>query len=333
MTQQLQEGGFSYESYTRTALPGDASTRRYFRLTPDAGDGPAASLILMIFEGASRQADAENFVEATDLFTSLGCPLPAIVQTALPEGTLILEDLGDVTLEQVVAGDAFSYPLYEEAIRILVRIQARCGTKRRAHPAIFDRNLDAGRIGFELDFLRRHGLERERNLSAAESRSVDAAFARIIEKVGTMPRVLNHRDYHSRNIMVRGEKITLIDFQDALMASPFYDVASLLRDSYAAIPAAAARELFDGYLDAARAAQVTLPASNEKAAALFDLVAYQRNVKALGTFAFQGHVRGRRQFLDSIPNTCRHIAANPEASHPVLSPLTELIMERLGESR
>jgi aminoglycoside/choline kinase family phosphotransferase len=340
MTRPEAEGDFSWSAYGAHPLPGDASTRKYFRLVPRAGHGPsprgtARSLILMVFEGAGAAEAGENFPAATRLFQSLGCPVPGIVHAGTSSAgqagvRFVLEDLGDVTLEQAAAKPPFPRPLYDQALELLIRIQSRSRGMERAYPRIFERRLGAEKIRFELGFLRTHGLESGAALSRAEARALDRAFAAIVEKVAALPRVLNHRDFHSRNIMVRGGAIALVDFQDALMASPFYDLASLLRDSYTAIPAAESNRFFTRYLAAARAASIPVPESDGRAAALFDLVALQRNVKALGTFAYQGLVLGRTGFLASIPKTLKDVRGNPAVEEPEFAPLPDLLESRLG---
>jgi aminoglycoside/choline kinase family phosphotransferase len=246
------------------------------------------------------------------------------------DGVIVVEDLGDILLEDIAGRPEFPRHLYEAAVDTLLAIQVRSRGREAGWPAIFGRAIDAEKIAFELDHLKRHGLERGRGLSASEARAVDRAFALIIDEVAALPRVLNHRDYHSRNIMVTAGRIAIVDHQDALMASPFYDLASLLHDSYVALPRDALEALRAGYLDEARFAGLPVPESDELAFKQFDIVALQRNAKALGTFAYQGHVRGREYFLESIPKTLSDIRGNPAAARPELAPLAGLLEDRLG---
>jgi aminoglycoside/choline kinase family phosphotransferase len=336
MTRPEAERAFPFDDYRSLPLPGDASTRRYFRLLPRNRGGqsrqglPAGPLIRMVFEGDDAAAAGRNFMEAARLFRSLRCPVPAIVHADAAAGCFVLEDLGDVTLEQAAADADFPRSLYDRTVDLLVAIQSRSRGLEAAFPAIFSRRLGAGKIRNELGFLRTHGLENLKPLTGAEARTVDRAFDALTERVAALPRVLNHRDYHSRNIMVRGEAIALVDFQDALMASPFYDLASLLRDSYTTVPAAESKRLFARYFEAAREADVPVPEDAAHAAQIFDIVALQRNVKALGTFAYQGLVLGRRHFLGSIPRTLAHVQGNAAVAAPELACLPEILQSRLG---
>ena len=322
---------FHRDAYKAVVLPGDASTRRYYRLHPRSANDDEMSLILMSFEGPARIDDTDKFVTATDLFQSVGCPVPEIVYISRQEGFIVQQDLGDTTLEST-AGKAVH--LYERALEVLLRLQRGSGKFRDVYPEIFARQMDAARIEFELEFFKTNGLELNGPLLSREERIVEKAFSCLAGCIDPLPRTLNHRDYHSRNIMfVRGEDgddIAVVDYQDALMASPFYDAASLLRDSYVELPQTTARNLLEGYLGEANRAGIPLPAGRSEAVALFDLVALQRNIKALGTFAHQGVGLGKSHFLSSIPKSLDLIRANPEGKRPALSPLVDLVCHKLG---
>src|SRR5205814_10459460 len=87
---------------------------------------------------------------------------------------------------------------------------------------------------WELNFLLRHVVEGDRGVSLAESerRALGEEWSAIAGEVAGEPRVLCHRDYHSRNLMLHDGRLHIIDFQDARMGPDTYDLASLLRDSY-----------------------------------------------------------------------------------------------------
>src|SRR4029079_18927130 len=111
-------------------------------------------------------------------------------------------------------------------------------------------------------------------------------WASIVNELANEPRVLCHRDYHSRNLMLSDGNLHIIDFQDARMGPDTYDLVSLLRDSYVAI---ADRELDEliAYFLALKARAGAPAAADEDFRRRFDLMALQRNLKALGTFGYQ----------------------------------------------
>ena len=119
------------------------------------------------------------------------------------------------------------------------------------------------------------------------------------------PRVLCHRDYHSRNLMWRDERLCIIDFQDARLGPDTYDLASLLRDSYVDLPGQVVDELIAYFL-----ALQGRSAEGAEFRRRFDLMALQRNLKALGTFGYQTTTRSNPVYIQYIPRTLNYVRAN-----------------------
>ena len=110
--------------------------------------------------------------------------------------------------------------------------------------------------------------------------------------------MLCHRDYHSRNLMVQDRQLYIIDFQDARMGPDTYDLASLLRDSYV--------DLADQTVDELIAYFLALTGQSEGEREFrdrFNLMALQRNLKALGTFGYQTTARRNPVYIQYIPRT------------------------------
>ena len=120
----------------------------------------------------------------------------------------------------------------------------------------------------------------------------------VTRELAAEPRVLCHRDYHSRNLMLHDGSLYIIDFQDARMGPDTYDLASLLRDSYVDI---ADRELDEliAYFLALKGREPTPREFRRR----FDLMALQRNLKALGTFGYQTTTRRNPVYIQYIPRT------------------------------
>jgi len=110
-----------------------------------------------------------------------------------------------------------------------------------------------------------------------------SAIADILQRPDIF--VLNHRDFHSRNIMISGRGHCIIDFQDARMGLPHYDLASLIRDSYVHLDDALYETLLDYYYRSARERDITAMERDEFDYYM-DIMAFQRNVKALGSFGW-----------------------------------------------
>src|SRR5919204_338193 len=131
-------------------------------------------------------------------------------------------------------------------------------------------------------------------------------YAAIVEELADERRVLCHRDYHSRNLMLKEGTLYIIDFQDARMGPDTYDLASLLRDSYV--------DLSDRDVDDLIAYFLALKGrpDDEDFRRRFDLMALQRNLKALGTFGYQTTTRRNPVYIQYIPRTLRYAARNLE---------------------
>jgi hypothetical protein len=118
-----------------------------------------------------------------------------------------------------------------------------------------------------------------------------------------------HRDYHSRNLMVQGDRLRILDFQDARLGPPQYDLASLLRDSYVQLPFEWEEELLDYYLQRT-AKEEDFSQDRDRFVEIFNATCLQRNLKAIGTFASQKTLRGNDAYLEYIPATLAHIKRN-----------------------
>ena len=138
--------------------------------------------------------------------------------------------------------------------------------------------------------------------------------------------MLCHRDYHSRNLMLHEERLYIIDFQDARMGPDTYDLASLLRDSYVDLPEQTVSELIAYFL----ALKGTTDPSSETFRERFDLMALQRNLKALGTFGYQTTARRNPVYIQYIPRTLRYVRDNLER-HPRFARLREVLAAHVEE--
>ena len=189
--------------------------------------------------------------------------------------------------------------------------------------------FDVEKLTWELDFFLRHYLAAYRNavLPQAEFDAVRGEFKVIIEELAAEPRVLCHRDYHSRNLMLSQGQLYLIDFQDARMGPDTYDLASLLRDSYVDLNDIAINELI-AYFLALKGSSV--PEADFRAR--FDLMALQRNLKAMGTFGYQTTTRQNPVYIQYMPRTLRYVRDTLHR-YPRFARLHELLSPHIDELR
>jgi aminoglycoside/choline kinase family phosphotransferase len=308
-------------------LAGDASTRRYYRVR-NAPGAPLPSIVVMRYPEELPPEEELPFLNVHRYLMAAGVPVPAVYRSDPKANLLFLEDAGDTMLEDAVRdlGVGGGLPLYEQCVEILVRIQSE-GTRALDGKAIPPGlSFDVAKFSEEIDFFLLHAVREYGGiaLSDREERAIGDLFHPFLEQLSALPRVLAHRDYHSRNVMVIGpaktsghRNLRVLDFQDARMGNVFYDLASLLRDSYVTLPEDAVGDLRYAWRHAAttelRAAAGDPGAFDWR----FDLAALQRNVKAIGTFGNQAHNRGKRIYLRFIPPTVAHLRGNFERNPPM----------------
>ena len=308
-------------------LAGDASTRRYYRVGIAPG-APVPSVVVMRYPDELPPETELPFLNVHRYLAAAGIPVPVVYRSDPKANLLFLEDAGDTMLEDAVRGLGVggSLPLYEQCVEILVRIQSE-GTGALDGKAIPARlSFDVAKLTAEIDFFFRHAVREFGGipLSDREERAIGDLFRPFLEQLSAFPRVLAHRDYHSRNVMVIGSAKTpahrnlrVLDFQDARMGNVFYDLASLLRDSYVTLPEDAVEDLRYAWRNAATAELRGAAGDPGAFAWRFDLSALQRNVKAIGTFGNQAHNRGKRIYLRFIPPTVAHLRGNFERNPPM----------------
>jgi aminoglycoside/choline kinase family phosphotransferase len=307
-----------------TALSGDASTRRYYRLTAPEGTA-ILSLHLEPF-------DAEHlpFIVMRHLMAGWGIPVPAILDQDGPRGILVLEDLGDLTLQEALRGASARQreEFYRTAVDQLVTLQREAARGPRRAPC-FQVTFDIEKLAWELHYFFKHFLEGHRgaNLSVEDRSVLSGGFHRLSAEIASWPRVLCHRDYHSRNLMRHGDRLLWIDFQDARMGPATYDLVSLLRDSYVDVEEEFQQERAEEFR------QKALPREHpEVFRRRFDLMSVQRNLKALGTFGYQASVKGNRVYLPYIPRTLANARRNL-SRYPELGPVWRVLANHIKELR
>jgi aminoglycoside/choline kinase family phosphotransferase len=313
-------------------LTGDASDRRYFRVLLQ--DEPAQ--VLAVHPGPI-DFDALPFVNVAKLLSEMPVPVPRILGHSDQLGIIALQDLGDVTLQAHLgaASPAQHAALYRQAVSFIDTLQRRGAEMASPDYVPYNIAFDVEKLTWELQFFTKHFLEAYRGaqLGAASRDALAAEFAAIAEELASEPRVLCHRDYHSRNLMLHDGSLYIIDFQDARMGPDTYDLVSLLRDSYVDFTEAQV-DAFIAFFLALRSSRPEGdgPSDHEEFRRRFDLMALQRNLKALGTFGFQTTSRQNTVYIQYIPRTLNSARANL-VRYPRFARLTTLLAEHLEELR
>jgi aminoglycoside/choline kinase family phosphotransferase len=327
--QYLTEAGLTSRSARVVPLTGDASDRRYFRVL--MRDGP--SQVLAVHPQAIDFGRLP-FANVARLMSRMPVPVPAILGHSDPLGIIALQDLGDVTLQAHLgaASPAEHAALYRQAVTLIETLQRR-GTELASPEYIpYGIAFDVEKLTWELQFFTKHFLEGYRGavLTPAAREALAVEYAAIAEELAGEARVLCHRDYHSRNLMLHEGRLYIIDFQDTRMGPDTYDLVSLLRDSYVDFTEQQVDELIAFFLALRGVAGATANVGEFKRR--FGLMALQRNLKALGTFGFQTAARANPVYLQYIPRTLTYARANMER-HSRFGRLRELLSAHLDELR
>lgn len=305
LEQYLAEQQLTDQTLKVVPLTGDASDRRYFRVLLKN-----SKPIVLALHAGPIDYNAMAFVAIARLLSEVPVPVPKILHHSNALGVLGLEDLGDVTLQAHLgaATPAEHAALYRQAVTFIARMQDRGEALRSDAYPPYRIAFDVDKLSWELEFFVKHYLVAYKGAtpSDAERDALRAEWSSIVEELANEPRVLCHRDYHSRNLMLHDGSLYIIDFQDARMGPDTYDLVSLLRDSYVDLTP----QQVDGLMAYFLAHKGGPAPDEEEFRRRFDLMALQRNLKALGTFGYMTTSRNNTVYIQYMPRTVAYVKAN-----------------------
>jgi aminoglycoside/choline kinase family phosphotransferase len=310
-------------------IPGDASSRRYYRVLSGG-----KSYIVMRMESFADQGMQLPFLVVQKHLALHGVDVPAVMDVDPGRGFVLLEDLGDTTLLrrlQDVSSQDVERHLYERAIDVLVQLQFETHPSRaKGQIEAYSLRFDQEKLVWEMNNTVEHFYEihLKRIISPSDRKIMDRDFNLICRTLADEPTFFAHRDYHSRNLMIvpgsgERERFVMIDFQDARMGPAQYDLASLLRDSYYQLEETQIDRLLDYYI-ARREAAFGEHLDRGHFKKIFDLMSVQRNFKAIGSFASFLNRRNDATYLKYIGNTFENIRRNL-LRYPEYSQLREVL--------
>ncbi len=278
------------------SVAGDASNRRYFRLRL------ADRTAIVVYAPPATEKNHE-FVRVAGLFAAADVRVPEVLAADFGRGFLLLEDLGDELLLPGLTPDTADRD-YARAGNILLQLAA-LQVDDAALP-VYDERLLTEEVGrFEQWFVK--GLL-QYDLPGEELALWQAVATRLVASALEQPRVLVHRDFHSRNLMrLRDGALAVIDFQDAVSGPVTYDPVSLLRDCYIRWPAQQVRGWALAHRDALVAREILPPTTDATYLRWFDLMGLQRHLKVLGNFARLAVRDGRDAYLKDLPMVIAYI--------------------------
>lgn len=289
----------------RAPLAGDASFRRYERLTRDTGD----RAVLMIAPPTQGE-DTRPFTNVARFLTEAGFSAPRLYAQDHASGLILLEDLGDDLFARVVRPE-IEADIYRAAVDVLVTL----------HKATPPRSIGS------------YGVEVMRHLAGLPAEwygAKDGYLAELdtlLRATDNLMDVVTLRDYHAENLIWLPDRdgvarVGLLDFQDAARGHPAYDLVSLLEDARRDVPDAIRTEMIRHYVTMTRRQPQTFARD-------FALLGAQRNLRILGVFARLSKRDGKARYLDLIPRVWSHLMR--DLSHPALATLRAAVLRDLPQ--
>ena len=298
ISQQLNTTEFSI-----TQLAGDASARRYYRVIQDE-----KTYVLMSWEPFEK----ENypFLSVQRQLAHCHVQVPEIIGVGEKLGVLLQEDLGDLTLERKFwenARQEASEDFYIKTLDELIKVHDQAtvsDVKSTANVTVFD----TAKFMWEMNYAKDNLLLGLLKLKLSDSAlaELDQAFQSFCSNLAAQPKVICHRDFHSRNVMIKRNKVYLIDFQDARLGPAQYDLVSLFKDSYVDMNDEYSQRLMNYYLDHSKIRK-TAQFSEEEFYKIYELQSLQRCFKACGSFASFMNLRSDKRYLKYLNPTLKRV--------------------------
>jgi len=301
---------------TLTAASSDASFRRYFRW-----EGAGRSFVVM--DAPPPQENCKPFVDIAFLLAKSGINVPKIYAEDLERGFLLLNDLGNKTYLDVIDGENADV-LFSDALKALLAFQQL--------PMVAPLpSYDVALLRRELELFPEWYVKRELGIEfdAAQQQQWQAVSDLLIDSALAQPKVLVHRDYMPRNLMLSEPNPGVLDFQDAVYGPVTYDVTCLFKDAFLSWPEERVRGWLESYWQQASALDIPVQADFEDFLRASDLMGVQRHLKVIGIFARICHRDGKPRYLADVPRFFAYIEA-VIARRPELADLQALLASLRG---
>jgi len=305
--------------YQLTALSGDASFRRYFRVCSQGRN-------YVLMDSPPTLEDGQRFVAVQQALLDAGLRVPAILQHDFTHGLLLLEDLGDQLLLEMLAPDNVT-DWYRQALASLGKVRAIQKTSQGPLP-VFDRAFLMREMQLFIDWFVQVHLSLQ--LTGSEQSMLEQLFVLLSDVALEQPQAGMHRDFHARNLMVLPDsQLAVIDFQDMVVGPVSYDAVSLLKDCYKRWPDPLVASLRDEFFRQLSQSQV-LGADWDAARfeRSFDLMGLQRHIKVCGIFSRLFHRDGKAGYLADLPRVLDYVM-DVAAQYPECRAFSEFLQRKI----
>lgn len=306
-----EQGWGAVPPATLTAASSDASFRRYFRW-----EGEGRSFVVM--DAPPPQENCKPFVDIAFLLAKSGINVPKIYAEDLERGFLLLNDLGNKTYLDVIDSENADN-LFKDALQALLAFQQL--------PMVAPLpSYDVALLRRELELFPEWYVKRELGIEfdSAQQMLWQNVTDLLIDSALAQPKVLVHRDYMPRNLMLSEPNPGVLDFQDAVYGPVTYDVTCLFKDAFLSWPEERVRGWLEAYWQQAGDLGIPVQPDFEDFLRASDLMGVQRHLKVIGIFARICHRDGKPRYLGDVPRFFAYIDA-VIARRPELAELDVLL--------
>ncbi|WP_460120346.1 aminoglycoside phosphotransferase family protein [Pseudomonas sp. S2_C03] len=307
-----EQGWGAVPPATLTAASSDASFRRYFRW-----EGAGRSFIVM--DAPPPQENCKPFVDIAFLLAKSGINVPKIYAEDLERGFLLLNDLGNKTYLDVIDNENAD-GLFSDALQALLAFQQL--------PMVAPLpSYDVALLRRELELFPEWYVKHELGIEFDPAQQVlwDNLTQLLIDSALAQPKVLVHRDYMPRNLMLSEPNPGVLDFQDAVYGPVTYDVTCLFKDAFLSWPEERVLGWLENYWKQAATLGIPVQPDVEDFLRASDLMGVQRHLKVIGIFARICHRDGKPRYLADVPRFFAYIES-VIARRPELAELDVLLL-------
>lgn len=302
---------------TVTLLAGDASNRKYFRVR-DVDGHPNA---VLMDAPEDRGEDVRPFIDIANALIAQDLSAPQIYAQDIANGFLLLEDLGDDLFSTICARDGSQEPtLYRAATDVLIALHAAAPPQLETYTPTLMADLAAQSVDW-------YALGRETSKGSDKRAILKSAIEDALRPSADEFTVTILRDYHAQNLLWLPERngparVGLLDFQDAMIGHPTYDLVSLLQDARRDVSQQTQAATLDYFISESGFD----PQHTRQAYAAMGI---QRNLRILMVFARLSLHFGKMEYVDLIPRTWAHLQNN--LAQPGFEALQDAVTQALPE--
>jgi hypothetical protein len=296
--QLLKKAGFqlSLQNVALTALTDGGSDREFYRLT----DGDTSCVVM---SSTTLRYDIESYISVGAFLCKHGIGAPQIYAYDDEKQMVLLEDLGDDSLLQLLKKAAGAQEIkryYEQVLASLAEMQVK--TKKHLHDCdyLIGRSFGYEAFRWETDYFTECFLKRFCGLAIDNDEELDRELHQLAASLDSESRYFMHRDFQSQNIYFKDGKPRFIDFQTATKGLLQYDAVSLLKDAYFKLDENLRDDLLSFYLETLESGW-GMDIARESFIRTFHRAGLQRNMQALGAFAYLAMDKGKTDFAAHIP--------------------------------